>query len=139
MKDEVAEWKGRQRAAMAQQLQLEEESLARLEEAAATSEADAVKGSVHGGMFGGSDVDESMFDAPNMVKVGGSAGFQESHSTTTIAQGWLCNLCSVCRIQSRVATCIPALAQILVKPSLLPTDALCLLGTCLCVLCTLSR
>lgn len=69
MKDEVAEWKGRQRAAMAQQLQLEEESLARLEEAAAKNEADAVKGSVHGGMFGGSEVDHSAFDAPNMVKV----------------------------------------------------------------------
>lgn len=69
MADEVAEWKGRQRAAMAQQLQLEEESLARLEAAAAANEADAVKGSVHGGMFGGSELDESMFDAPNMVKV----------------------------------------------------------------------
>lgn len=70
MTDEVAEWKGRQRAAMEQQLQLEEESLARLEAAAAANEADAVKGSVHGGMFGGSDIDESQFDAPNMVKVG---------------------------------------------------------------------
>lgn len=69
MKDEVAEWKGRQRAAMAEQLQLEEESLARLEAVAATNDADATKGSVHGGMFGGSEVDESMFDAPNMVKV----------------------------------------------------------------------
>jgi hypothetical protein len=73
MSEEVAEWKGRQRAAMAHQLQLEEESLARLEAAAAANEADAVKGSVHGGMFGGSDVDESLFDAPNMVKVGHSA------------------------------------------------------------------
>lgn len=69
MTDEVAEWKARQRVAMAQQLQLEEESLARLEAAAAANEADATKGSVHGGMFGGSEVDESAFDAPNMVKV----------------------------------------------------------------------
>lgn len=69
MADEVAEWKGRQRAAMAQQLQLEEESLARLEAAAAANEADGAKGSVHGGMFGGSELDESIFDAPNMVKV----------------------------------------------------------------------
>lgn len=68
MKDEVAQWKGRQRTAMAHQLQLEEESLARLE-AAAADDADAVKGSVHGGMFGGSEIDESLFDAPNMVKV----------------------------------------------------------------------
>ena len=71
MSDKVAEWKGRQRAAMAQQLQLEEESLARLEAAAANSDSDPVKGSVHGGMFGGSEIDESMFDAPNMVKVCG--------------------------------------------------------------------
>lgn len=69
MSAEVAEWKGRQRSAMAQQLLLEEESLKRLEEAAAANEADAIKGSVHGGMFGGSEIDESMFDAPNMVKV----------------------------------------------------------------------
>jgi hypothetical protein len=71
MADEVAEWKGRQRVAMEQQLALEEESLGRLEAAAAAAgEADATKGSVHGGMFGGSDVDESIYDAPNLVKVG---------------------------------------------------------------------
>lgn len=69
MTDEVAEWKGRQRIAMAEQLKLEDESLARLEAAAASSDGDATKGSVHGGMFGGSEIDESIFDAPNMVKV----------------------------------------------------------------------
>jgi hypothetical protein len=84
MKDEVAEWKGRQRAAMAQQLQLEEESLARLEAAAAANEADGPKGSVHGGMFGGSDIDESQFDAPNMVKVGATtAAVHTQHGSQT--------------------------------------------------------
>lgn len=88
MKDEVAEWKGRQRTAMAQQLQLEEESLARLVAAAASNEADAVKGSVHGGMFGGSD--ESMFDAPNMVKVGGPAAYQEPSAAIRLCWAGCC-------------------------------------------------
>jgi len=60
MPDEVAAWKAQQRTAMAQQLQLEEESLARLEAAAAAN------GSTDGlGKGGGDDgEDESVYDAP---------------------------------------------------------------------------
>lgn len=104
----MAEWKGCQRAAMAQQLQLEEESLARLEAAAAANEADAVKGSVHGGMFGGSDIDESQFDAPNMVKVRPTAHRQHgdenavvqvASSHGTASQHCLCAPTSRCPVQ----------------------------------------
>jgi hypothetical protein len=122
MQDEVAEWKGRQRAAMAQQLQLEEESLARLEAAAANSEADAVKGSVHGGMFGGSEVDESVFDAPNMVKVGGSDAVQEPHASNDYRCAGLA---------ARILVCAQLYTLLL-----LPTKVfVCWDPVCVCVCC----
>lgn len=63
MADEVAAWKAQQRTAMAQQLQLEEESLARLEAAAAASGADGLGGAAD------DEEDESVYDAPGHVKV----------------------------------------------------------------------
>lgn len=73
MPDEVAAWKAQQRTAMDTQLQLEEESLARLE---AAKEAKAQQGdiSVHGirqgiGALQEEDDDEKVFDAPGLVKV----------------------------------------------------------------------
>jgi hypothetical protein len=74
MPDEVATWKAQQRTAMATQLQLEEESLARLEAAAAAKAAEGGEVSVHGirqgiGHLLEEDEDEKVFDAPGLVKV----------------------------------------------------------------------
>jgi hypothetical protein len=66
MTDEVVAWKAQQRVAMAQQLQLEEESLARLEAAAAAN--GSADGLARAG--GDDDEDESAYDAPGLVKVG---------------------------------------------------------------------
>jgi hypothetical protein len=74
MPDEIAAWKAQQRTAMAVQLQLEEESLARLEAAAAAKAAEGGETSVHGirqglGQLMEEDEDEKVFDAPGLVKV----------------------------------------------------------------------
>lgn len=83
MAEAVAAWKAQQRAAMAEQLKLEEESLARLEAAkaaAAASGASSANPSAHGGAaFAGLDgggagaADDPAWDAPGVVKV--AAGF----------------------------------------------------------------
>lgn len=74
MPDEIAAWKAQQRTAMGVQLQLEEESLARLEAAAAAKAAEGGESSVHGvrqgiGNLLEEDEDEKVFDAPGLVKV----------------------------------------------------------------------
>lgn len=67
MADETAAWKAQQRAAMATQLQLESESLARLE---AIKEASAADGNGKaGGMLVDDEDDESFYDAPGLIKV----------------------------------------------------------------------
>jgi hypothetical protein len=73
MPDEIAAWKAQQRIASTTQLQLEEESLARLE-AAAAAKAEGGEVSVHGirqgiGSLMEEDEDEKVFDAPGLVKV----------------------------------------------------------------------
>lgn len=77
MPDEIAAWKAQQRTAMATQLQLEEESLARLEAAAAAA-GDGHEVSMHGvrGPMPGEDEDEAQFDKPGLVKVRLSAEYQ---------------------------------------------------------------
>ncbi len=67
MADEVAAWKAQQRSAMAVQLTLEEESLARLEAAGAANK----EASVHGmrGAMAEQDEDEAQYDRPGLVKV----------------------------------------------------------------------
>jgi hypothetical protein len=74
MPDEIAALKAQQRTAMATQLQLEEESLARLQAAAAAKAAEGGESSVHGirqglGSLMEEDEDEKVFDAPGLVKV----------------------------------------------------------------------
>src|SRR5689334_12051936 len=73
MPDEIAAWKAQQRTAMATQLQLEEESLGRLEAAAAAA-ADGKDIRVHGmrGPLPEEDEDEAQYDKPGLVKVSGS-------------------------------------------------------------------
>lgn len=70
MSGEVAAWKAQQRAAMSVQLQLEEESLARLEAAAAANGGKDI--SIHGmrGPLPEVDEDEAQFDKPGWTKVG---------------------------------------------------------------------
>jgi urea carboxylase len=70
MADQIAAWKAQQREAMSKQLQLEEESLARLEAAAAEA---AANGTSSMSTSGGSEEDEDAYDAPGLVKV--TAGF----------------------------------------------------------------
>jgi len=69
MPEEVAAWKAQQRVAMGQQLQLEEESLARLEAAAAANGGGA---SGLNGAAADDGEDDSVFDAPGFIKVGHS-------------------------------------------------------------------
>jgi hypothetical protein len=89
MPDEVAAWKAQQRTAMATQLQLEEESLARLEAVAAAKAAEGGDASVHGirqgiGSLMEEDEDEKVFDAPGLVKVS-------------------CCPCYTCRVQQQLS------------------------------------
>lgn len=73
----VAAWKAQQRVAMAEQLKLEEESLARLEAAKAASGASSVNPSAHGGAAafadGGAQEEDPSWSAPGAVRV--TAGF----------------------------------------------------------------
>jgi hypothetical protein len=70
MVEAVATWKAQQRAAMEVQLQLETESLARLEEVKAAAPANP---SAHNGNLFGDGADESAWNEPGMTKI--AAGF----------------------------------------------------------------
>jgi len=71
MAQDIKAWQAQQRTAMEVQLQLEQESLARLE--AAKEKAGASNPSAHGGGAFGESGDDPAWDEPGMIKV--AAGF----------------------------------------------------------------
>ena len=81
MAPEVAAWKAQQRVAMEVQLQLESESLARLEAEQAANGGGGLNG---GGAIDDED-DESAYDAPGLVKV--TAGFTANVWDVKVAVG----------------------------------------------------